>query len=71
MTLHEAITEILQGEGQPMTTQEIADQLNERGLYQRIDGTEITRNQVSARVSNRNYRHLFKRNAGTISLVKK
>lgn len=70
MTLHKAIEQILKDNGHPMTTQEIAEQLNESGLYQKKDGTEITTNQVSARISKRNYRHMFNRNAGIISLIK-
>jgi HB1, ASXL, restriction endonuclease HTH domain len=67
MTLHEAIEEILKDNGQPMTTQEIADELNEKGLYQRGDGNPITRKQVSARISK--YQHLFNRNNGFVSLA--
>ena len=67
MTLHEAIRKILQDKGQPMTTQEIADQLNERDLYQKKDGTEIKRNQVSARINK--YPRIFNLIDGRVSLV--
>ena len=67
MTLHKAIEEILKNNSQPMTTQEIADELNEQDLYQKNDGTEITRYQVHGRT--RKYQHIFNRDGATVSLV--
>jgi hypothetical protein len=69
MTLHKAIKQVLEeNKGKSMTPQEIADELNRKGLYQKRDGTEIKCNQVSARISNHRYRHMFNRNVGIISL---
>lgn len=67
MTLHEAIEKILQETGQPMTTREIADMVNKRGLYTRKDGNPVTATQISARV--RNYEYLFSRDLDRIKLV--
>lgn len=57
MTLHSAIQEVLRAAGHPLTTQEIADAVNNRGLYMRGDGEPLPPSQVSARV--RNYPEIF------------
>jgi hypothetical protein len=68
MTLHKAIEQILQDKGQDMTTDEIAQELNKNGLYQKKDGTEISDFQIHGRT--KNYPHLFNRNGKIVSLVK-
>lgn len=55
MTLHEAIKIILEESGRELTTQEIADELNRRGLYQKKDGTAITAFQIHGRTKNLDY----------------
>jgi hypothetical protein len=67
MTLHTAIQRILQKSGESMTTQEIADELNQKGLYQKRDGTEITNYQVHGRT--KNYPHIFNREGIVVSLI--
>lgn len=67
MKLHEAIELILRQSGQPMTTREIADELNENGFYQKEDGTEISDYQVHGRT--KNYPHIFNRNGAIVSLI--
>lgn len=55
MTLHEAIEEVLKESGASLSANEIADQINSKGLYHRKDGTIIKPVQIFARVSNYNY----------------
>jgi hypothetical protein len=68
MKLHKAIREILLRSGRPMTTTEIADELNKINLYQKKDGSKITSYQVHGRT--KNYPLLFDRNGSTVSLAK-
>ncbi|MBW6504929.1 winged helix-turn-helix domain-containing protein [bacterium] len=67
MTLHEAIKVVLEGADRPMSTREIAAELNRRGLYAKKDGTEITDFQVHGRT--KNYPKLFRREGTTVSLI--
>jgi len=67
MKLHEAIEKLLRHVGRPMTTQQIAYELNRNGWYQKKDGSEITAYQISGRT--KNYDHLFNKNGSTISLI--
>jgi hypothetical protein len=67
MTLHEAIEKLLRKVGRPMTTQQIADELNNNGWYQKKDGSEISAFQIHGRT--KNYDHMFKRNGSTVSLI--
>ncbi len=67
MTLHEAIKKLLQQNGQPMTTKQIAIELNKNSWYQKKDGSAITDFQIHGRT--KNYTHLFNRNATTVSLA--
>jgi hypothetical protein len=67
MTLHEAIKVVLEGAGRPMSTREIAAELNRRELYAKKDGTEITDFQVHGRT--KNYPKLFRREGTTVSLI--
>ncbi len=67
MKLHEAIIAVFEESGKSeMTTQEIADRLNENGLYVKKDGTEITAFQIHGRT--KNYAQLFARNGSKVSL---
>lgn len=56
-TLHEAIVEVLEAAGCPMTVMDITDAVLKNGLYQRSDGLPLPPNQVSARI--KNYPNLF------------
>ncbi len=66
MTLHEAITEVLTTFGKAMTTQEIANELNRTGTYQKRNGSKIGAFQIHGRT--RNYSHLFDRDKSLVSL---
>ena len=68
MTLHSAIESVLKKKNKAMTTQEIADDLNKNGLYQKKDKSEITAFQVHGRT--RKHPHLFERNGSLVSLSK-
>ncbi len=67
MTLHEAIIQVLIQAGHPMTTHEIANELNKNKLYQKKDNSLITPFQIHGRT--KNYPNLFSRNGTTVSLV--
>lgn len=66
MTLHEAIERLLRQTGGSMTTQQIADELNKNGWYQKKDGSLIEAFQIHGRT--RNYSHIFERDGSTVSL---
>lgn len=66
MTLHEAIEKLLRQTGRPMTTQQIADELNKNGWYQKKDGSRIEAFQIHGRT--RNYANIFDRDGSTVSL---
>lgn len=67
MTLHEAIEKLLRQTGRPMTTQQIADELNKNGWYQKKDGSTIAAFQIHGRT--RNYANIFNRDGSTVSLL--
>jgi len=67
MTLHIAIEELLKQIGRPMTTQQIADELNKNGWYKKGDKSEITDFQIHGRT--RKYQNLFSRDGTSVSLV--
>ena len=67
MTLHEAIEKLLRQTGRSMTTQQIADELNKNGWYQKKDGSIIQAFQIHGRT--RNYANIFDRDGSTVSLV--
>jgi hypothetical protein len=69
MTLHEAIEQILLKEGRPLTTTEIANKLNQTGLYQKKDGSKITPFQIHGRT--KNYDHIFSKDGSLVSLKNK
>ena len=66
VTLHDEIAAILGHSGKPMTTAEIADAVNQRGLYIKRDRTPVTAFQVHGRT--RNYPQLFTREGQTVKL---
>ncbi len=66
MTLHEAIEKLLRQTGRPMTTQQIADELNKNGWYRKKDGSTIQAFQIHGRT--RNYENIFDRDGSTVSL---
>lgn len=67
MTLHEAIEKLLRQTGRPMTTQQIADELNKNGWYQKQDGSTIQAFQIHGRT--RNYANIFDCDGSTVSLI--
>lgn len=67
MTLHEAIEKLLRQTGRPMTTQQIADELNKNCWYQKKDGSTIQAFQIHGRT--RKYANIFDRNGSTVSLI--
>jgi hypothetical protein len=67
MTLHDAIVLVLRERGEkPMTARELADTVNERGLYRKRDGSPVEVNQVHARANN--YEELFEKDGPIIRL---
>lgn len=50
-----------------MTTQQIADELNKNGWYQKKDGSPIQAFQIHGRT--RNYANIFDRDGSTVSLI--
>ena len=69
MTLHAAIEKLLLQHGRPMTTSQIASELNKNNWYQKKDGSEITAFQIHGRT--RNYANLFDRDGSTVYLANK
>lgn len=67
MTLHEAIEKLLHSKGQPMTTQQIANELNINNWYKKKDGSQITAFQIHGRT--KNYASIFNRNGSLVSLI--
>lgn len=69
MTLHQAILEVLIKAKKALTTLKITEVLNATSLYTKKDGSEIKKNQISARV--KKYPQLFNNANGVISLKSK
>jgi hypothetical protein len=67
MTLHEAIEKLLRQTGRPMTSTEIANELNKNKWYRKKDGSAIDPFQIHGRT--RNYPKIFNRNGSMVSLV--
>ncbi len=67
MTLHEAIVKLLVEKGRPMSTSEIADELNINKWYSKKDESNITAFQIHGRT--RNYSNLFNRNGSMVELI--
>ena len=66
MTLHEAMIEVLKKKKTPMTTKEIAEQLNQNKLYEKKDKSPIKASKIQIRAYN--YKHLFVMEGNNISL---
>lgn len=66
MYLHDAMRKLLIQCGRPMTTQEIADTLNQNGWYKKQKESLLTANQISARVNK--HRDWFQMNNAIITL---
>lgn len=66
MTLHEAIINVLKAAKKPMTTQEVADELNRIKTYHKGDGSLITAFQIHDRT--RKYPQLFDRDKSIVGL---
>lgn len=67
LTLHEAITRVLDDHGNEwMTARELTEQVNRRGLYRKRDGSAVEVNQVHARTNN--YGDLFEKDGPKIRL---
>jgi ribosomal protein S21 len=61
MHLHEAIDKVLRENKRPMSSRELADEINARGLYIRpSDGRPPQATQVGARVRHRTYRDQYR-----------
>lgn len=53
LTLHEAMAQVLREHGnEPMSAREIADEINQRQLYTKRDGSRIEVGQIHARAKN-------------------
>ena len=68
MLLHDAITNVLEQNARLMSTREIANVINRQGLYSRGDGNPVPASQISARIGNPGYAHLFNKSGGRIGL---
>lgn len=66
MTLHEAIIRLLMQSGRPMSTKEIARELNLNKWYVKKDKSEITDFQIHGRT--KNYPQFFLREGSMVSL---
>jgi hypothetical protein len=66
MTLHDAIYQVLNARGNPMTVREIAYVIAQRELYEKYDGTPPPPKQVGTRVDN--YPELFRKVGRRVAL---
>jgi hypothetical protein len=67
MTLHKALAHVLrEHNNDPMTARELADAVNQQGLYHKKDGSPVEANQVHARTNN--YRDVFEKDGPNIRL---
>lgn len=67
MTLHLAMERVLRDSRRPMTTKELANEVNSRELYLRADRTPVPASQIAARA--RKYPGLFTKVDGKLRLV--
>jgi hypothetical protein len=68
LTLHEAMRRVLlERENAPMSARALADEVNQRDLYKKRDGSPVEINQIHARVNN--YPQIFKKSEQGIFLV--
>ena len=66
-TLHQALQIVLsENDNQWMTVRELADEVNDRRLYQKRDGSPIEPNQIHARA--KNYASIFEKDGPRIRL---
>ncbi|MCD7935472.1 MAG: winged helix-turn-helix domain-containing protein [Tannerellaceae bacterium] len=70
MKLHEAIIYVLRKKNTPMTTREIADEINKYNLYERGDKTDVPPSQISARIKSDTYAKYFIKDGKYITLAK-
>lgn len=66
MTLHDAIEKLLRQNGHPMTTTDIARELNRNKWYQKKDNSAIQPFQIHGRA--KNYPQIFNLNGSTVSI---
>ncbi len=66
MTLHEETVQILKEKGNPLSTSEISDLVNQRKNYKKKDGSSVSSFQIHGRT--RNYSNLFLRNKYIVGL---
>lgn len=67
LTLHDAIALVLREQGNRwMSTRELADEINNRGLYHKRDRAPVETSQIHART--KNYSHLFEKDGSLIRL---
>lgn len=69
MPLHQAIETVLRDAGRPMHTDDIAAEINRRGLYERGDDQPLRGAQVRARVAKAEYRDAFAVRDAVVSLA--
>lgn len=69
MPLHEAIETVLRDAGRPMHADDIAAEINRRGLYARGDEQPLQGAQARARVAKPEYRDAFAVREAVVSLV--
>ena len=67
MKLEEAIVYLLVKRNGGMTTDQIADAINQQGLYRRKDGQPVTSKQVYATICR--FPEMFAKEAGRIMLM--
>jgi HB1, ASXL, restriction endonuclease HTH domain len=66
-TLHEAMALVLRRhDNQPMTARDLANEVNDRCLYRKRDGSPVEVNQIHARA--KNYAKLFDKDGSRIRL---
>jgi chorismate mutase len=68
LKLHEAMEQVLEEVGGEMRIQDLAKEINRRGLYTKADGSPVDANQIHARAAAKTYRDRFHRHAGVIRL---
>jgi hypothetical protein len=67
MTLHEAIIKLLKQFNRPMSTTEIANELNKNKWYEKKSRSEITAYQIHGRT--KNYHQFFVRDGSMVWLI--
>ncbi len=68
LKLHEAMEQVLEEVGGEMRIQDLAREINDRGLYTKADRSRVDANQIHARAAAKTYRDRFERHAGIIRL---